>query len=113
MARSRTDALLDGAAEVGSIVAHTAIHRRSDGYGCKSQLGEARLAMEVGESITAIDARTVQAVMAGAGVVLFSAAAVSTSRGREWTVTTSTLLVGCDPGKRTSLRLQAVRDFGP
>lgn len=83
------------------------VERRRGRIVCHAQLGEARIAMEVGERLTTIGERTVT-VLDG-NVALFSATTVSTSRGREWTALTSTLVVGGEVGEQRVLHLPAVR----
>jgi len=112
VARCRADLFGEGGVEVGTIAAVATVERRRGrvaGLGCCVQLAEARVAFEPGERVVSIGERAVIAVPQAGGVVLFSAAAISTSRGREWTVLASTLLVGCDGGEQRAATLPATR----
>ena len=112
VARCRTDFLCEGGVEVGTIVALATVERRRGRIVCHAQLAEARVAMEVGERVTTIGERTVTATVLDGGVALFSVTTVSTSRGREWTVLTSTMVVGGEVGEQRVLKLPAVRANG-
>jgi hypothetical protein len=107
--RTRADFLGEGGVEVGTLVALAVIERRKDRLQCRAQLAEARVAMEVGELLVAIDDRTITSVVQTDGVALLSATMVSTSRGREWSVLASTKLVGCEAAERKGLALPAIR----
>lgn len=102
-ARGRVDLLTEGGAEIGTIVAHVAIHRRRGGYRCEAQFVEARIAVEPGERLTPVGERELHAVPMLGGVGLHSAAAVDTSRGRDWLVFATTFLAGCELGNREKL----------
>lgn len=105
-ARCRADLLTEGGAEVGTIVAHMAIHRRRDGYRCEVQLIEARIAVEAGERITEVSERELRALPALGGVAVQSTATIETSRGREWAVLAMTLLPGAEAVGRGGLALE-------
>jgi hypothetical protein len=106
VARLRADLVGEGGVDVGTIATVATAERRRSGYRCAAQLAEARVALEVGERITAIGARTITAVLQDAGVVLLSATTVATSRGRELAVLTTAALVGAEAGPRCSLAAQ-------
>ena len=109
VARCRADLLGEGGVEVGTMVATVAVERRRGRIVCRAQLAEAHVSTEVDERITAIDARVATLAPQAGGVALFSATTVSTSRGREWTVLTSALLVGGEVGEQRTVHLPAVR----
>lgn len=108
-ARCRADLLTEGGAEVGTIVAHVAVHRRRGAWLCEVQVIEARIAIEAGERITSVSERELRAAPTLGGVAVHSAATVETSRGREWAVLATTLLPGCEVGQRDVLVLPATR----
>jgi hypothetical protein len=107
VARCRADFLTEGGVDVGSLVAQVAVQRVDGRLRCAAQLATARVAFEVGERVTSIAEREVRAVPCRGGVALFSTAAISTSRGHDWTVIASAHVLGCGPGKRRTLLLPA------
>jgi hypothetical protein len=106
VARQRADVVGEGGVDAGTIATVATVERRSGGYRCIAQLTEARVALEVGERVTAIGARTITAVAQEGGIALLSATTVATSRGRELAVLTTAALVGAEAGPRCSLAAQ-------
>jgi hypothetical protein len=103
VARVRTDVLGEGGVEVGTIVAVATVEQRRTGHRCVAQLGEAQVAMEVGERITSIGARAITAVPKWDGVALLAAATIGTTRGRDLSVLTTAYLVGVEAGAHLAL----------
>lgn len=109
VARCRVDVFTEGGAEVGTIAVHVAARRRRGVYRCEVQLAEARVAVETGERVTRVGERDLRAVTVLGGVAVFSSATVETSRGREWMMLATTILPGCELGRRAVLALPATR----
>lgn len=108
-ARCRADLLTEGGAEVGTIAAHVAVHRRPGAYRCEVDLVDARIAVEAGERIVTVSERELRVVPALGGVAVHSTATVETSRGHEWVVLATTFLVACEVGRADVLALPATR----
>jgi hypothetical protein len=94
VARSRADFLGEGGVEVGTIVALATVERRAGRIRCRAQIADARVAMEVGEQLVAVEERAITMAHQPDGVAFLSATMVSTARGREWSVLSSTKVVG-------------------
>jgi hypothetical protein len=103
VARLRSDLVGEGDVDVGTIAALATVEQRRGSYRCTAQLAEARVALEVGERITAVESRTITAAPLAGAVALLSATIASTSRGRELAVLSTAALIGAEAGSRSSV----------
>ncbi len=103
LARCRADLLGEGGADLGTITAVVTIERRRGRLACRAQLAEAQVALEPGERVTSIGARTITAMSQWNGVATFAGASIATSRGREIATLASAFLVGASAARRRSL----------
>jgi hypothetical protein len=101
--RLRADLVGEGGVDVGTVALVATVERVGVGYRCTAQFAEARVALEVGERITAVESRTITAAPLAGAVALLSATTASTSRGRELAVLTTAALIGAEAGSRSSV----------
>jgi len=107
VARTRAEVLGEGGVAVGTLVVLATVARRKSGLAICAQLAEASVAMEVGEKVMSVEARTIRVLPTRDATALASAATVSTSRGRELTLLLTTRLNA--GSARKHLALQAIR----
>jgi hypothetical protein len=108
VARSRAEFLTEGGIEVGTIAALVTIQSGRGGIRVAAELAEGHMAMEPWERVAGIGVRVLHAVQQDAGVVVLSAGTVSTTRGHQWTVVITTMLLGSGGGESSAATVQAV-----